>query len=186
MVQNGWISHFFWMGSTISWSGPTKITKTVQIISPSYSSMGPFRWVKSQFKLKNMWIRRNNGGPHIVLKVDLKVWKERCWYAGKQEVKKTYFVGAGYYRWQRRERALKMRKRGNEMERFSLLEELSWRQKLRVLWLREGHRCTEFTRWLIQIGEATMWIPCNGIEFCNHREIGIGGTIFLGIVHHTI
>jgi hypothetical protein len=32
----------------------------------------------------------------------------------------------------------------NELERTTLLEEVSWRQKLRALWLREGDKCTKF------------------------------------------
>jgi hypothetical protein len=32
----------------------------------------------------------------------------------------------------------------NDLERTALLEEVSWRQKLRVLWLREGNKCTKF------------------------------------------
>jgi hypothetical protein len=32
----------------------------------------------------------------------------------------------------------------NELEMTTLLEEVSWRQKLRALWLREGDKCTKF------------------------------------------
>jgi hypothetical protein len=32
----------------------------------------------------------------------------------------------------------------NDLERITLLEEVSWRQKLRALWLREGDKCTNF------------------------------------------
>jgi hypothetical protein len=32
----------------------------------------------------------------------------------------------------------------NDLGRTTLLEEVSWRQKSRVLWLREGGECTKF------------------------------------------
>ncbi len=32
----------------------------------------------------------------------------------------------------------------NDLEMITLLEEVSWRQKLRALWLREGDKCTKF------------------------------------------
>jgi hypothetical protein len=32
----------------------------------------------------------------------------------------------------------------SELERFTLMEEVCWRQKCRILWLREGANCTKF------------------------------------------
>jgi hypothetical protein len=46
------------------------------------------------------------------------------------------------------------------LERFILFEEVSWRQKSRNLWFREGVKTLYFSvRWPILIKEITQWIP---------------------------
>jgi hypothetical protein len=46
----------------------------------------------------------------------------------------------------------------SDLERFTLLEEVSLRQKSRPLWLREGDKNTNFsTVWLICIERRTLW-----------------------------
>jgi hypothetical protein len=46
------------------------------------------------------------------------------------------------------------------------MEEVSWRQKSRVLWLREGVKCTmfffsfSFTKWPTPTGGRTPLTPC--------------------------
>jgi len=47
----------------------------------------------------------------------------------------------------------------SELEKATLLEEISWWQKLRALWLKEGHKLFSI-EWLTRIGETTPLSRC--------------------------
>lgn len=48
----------------------------------------------------------------------------------------------------------------SELEMTAFLEEVSWRQNSRSLWLREGDKNISFsTIWQTQIEQTTLWIP---------------------------
>jgi hypothetical protein len=39
----------------------------------------------------------------------------------------------------------------NELQKVTLLEEISWRQKSRGLWLKEGDKCAKFFYWVANL-----------------------------------
>jgi hypothetical protein len=39
----------------------------------------------------------------------------------------------------------------SELEKATLLEEISWRQKSSALWLKEGGRCMKFFHWMAKL-----------------------------------
>jgi hypothetical protein len=48
----------------------------------------------------------------------------------------------------------------SESEKTTLLEEISWRQKLRDQWLKEGGKSMKFFHWPTQIGETNPFSQC--------------------------
>ncbi|KAG7967737.1 hypothetical protein I3843_08G114300 [Carya illinoinensis] len=116
------------------------------------------------FKFENMWLKVEgfvdlirqwwisysfDGNPSKILaeklkalKKDLKIWNEQV-FGDVTSQKKNLFqelqtlegVGEGNHR--------KVQVIA-ELERLTLMEEISWRQKSRALWLRERDKCTQF------------------------------------------
>jgi len=83
------------------------------------------------------------------LKLDLKKWNEEVF--GNVERNKRIFVedlrafeALEEGRALGGEELLKKAEVIKELERCTLMEEVSWRQKSRVLWLKEGDKCTKF------------------------------------------
>jgi hypothetical protein len=46
----------------------------------------------------------------------------------------------------------------SELEHATLQEEISWRQKSRVLWLKEGDKCTKFFHWVANLNKRYNFI----------------------------
>jgi len=82
------------------------------------------------------------------LKADLKTWNQQV-FSNVMSHKKTLMELYVLYGLEE-VRALgpgeKLRKTlvVSELEKVTLMEEISWRQKLRALWLIEGDKCTKF------------------------------------------
>lgn len=101
------------------------------------------------------------------LKVDLKVWNKHL-FDNVENTKKNLLEELSVPDALEEERVLcdeeKIRKYIviRYLERVTLLEELSWGQKSRALWLREGgSNAQSFSiEWLTRIGEIAPWSLC--------------------------
>jgi hypothetical protein len=138
------------------------------------------------FKFENMWLKSEGfveqvktwwmsysfqGSPSYVLacklkalKSDLKKWNEEVFgNVGKKKkdlldgIRELDIIAEG--RPLTEDERLRKEDISKELERFILFEEVSWRQKSRALWLREGIKTLNFsTGWQILIEEITLWI----------------------------
>jgi hypothetical protein len=122
------------------------------------------------FKFDNTWLKADGfvglmkqwwdscsfqGTPSYVLacklkalKQNLKIWNEEV-FGNVERNKRKLFEELQAFDTIEGGRALveellKKTEIVNELERCSLLEEVSWRHKLRVMWLKEGDKCTKF------------------------------------------
>jgi hypothetical protein len=123
------------------------------------------------FKFENMWLKADGfvdkvrlwwssysfqGSPSFIfaqklkaLKADLKRWNEQV-FGNVEFCKKALLEELNALDCLEEERGLapheKVRKSVviGELEHVTLQEEISWRQKSRVLWLKEGDKCTKF------------------------------------------
>jgi hypothetical protein len=123
------------------------------------------------FKFENMWLKVDGfvdmvrqwwssysfqGAPSFILaqklkalKADLKKWNEQV-FGNVEFRKKALLEELNALDCLEEERGLvseeKLRKSVviSELEHATLQEEISWRQKSRVLWLKEGDKCTKF------------------------------------------
>jgi hypothetical protein len=77
----------------------------------------------------------------------------------------------------------------SELERSTLMEEVSWRQKSRVLWLREGDNCTKFFHIMVNSNRRNNFIDSlliGGTISTNRIEITAHCLVLSKIIHRTV
>jgi hypothetical protein len=111
------------------------------------------------------------GSPSFVLaqklkalKVDLKLWNEQVFENVDSLQKARLEDLCKLDRLEEEERGLdfdellKKNLIASDLERIILQEEISWRQKSRVLWLKEGDKCTKFFHWIANSNRRSNFI----------------------------
>ena len=126
---------------------------------------------RRSFKFENMWLKAEGfvalvkqwwdscvfqGSLSFVLahklkalKLDLKRWNEEV-FDNIERNKRSLIVDLQVFdryeeRWALDEEELARKiEVVRELERCTLMEEVSWRQKLRVMWIKEGDKCMKF------------------------------------------
>ncbi|XP_041009220.1 uncharacterized protein LOC121253280 [Juglans microcarpa x Juglans regia] len=168
---------------------------------PILLDCGGLRGGSRYFKFENMWLKSEGfldkvrqwwssyhfyGKPSYVLacklkslKKVLKVWNEHV-FGDVGGQKNTLFKELKGLEGVEEERELFEEERARkiqvtmDIERVSLLEEISWRQKSRALWLKEGDKCTKFFHRLANShrrNNAIETLMIDGVTSSNQDEI---------------
>jgi hypothetical protein len=116
------------------------------------------------------------GSPSFVLaqnlkalKVDLKLWNKQV-FGNVDSLKKARLEDLCMLDRLEEERCLDsnelLRKNliASDLERIILQEEISWRQKSRVLWLKEGDKCTKFFHRIANSNRRSNSIECLSVN----------------------
>jgi hypothetical protein len=111
------------------------------------------------------------GSPSFVLaqklkalKVDLKLWNEQVFENVDSLQKARLEDLCKLDRLEEEERGLdfdellKKNLIASDLERIILQEEISWRQKSKALWLKEGDKCTKFFHWIANSNRRSNFI----------------------------
>jgi len=98
------------------------------------------------------------------LKVDLKLWNEQVFENVDSLQKARLEDLCKLDRLEEEERGLdfdellKKNLIASDLERIILQEEISWRQKSKALWLKEGDKCTKFFHWIANSNRRSNFI----------------------------